>query len=219
MNTLYAIGDSFTYGEELIDKSHAWPQVLGSRLGYQVINAGEPASSNDKIVRKTLEYLTEKPKVDLVVIGWSLAGRSEYADETGYYDIWPGSRGNLFKHSNSMWRHELINHVTLHHNMEAMYKKFLQQVILMQRYLESLNIKYIMLNVLQNDEYKKHKFSNYIQYHEQVNTETFLGFDQSGMIEWANGCSKGPRGHFLEDGHQRVADKIYEHIGTLGWLS
>ena len=46
-----------------------------------------------------------------------------------------------------------------------------------------------------------------------------MEFNKSGMIEWAEGCKKGPNGHFLEKGHQIVADRIYEHIRNLSWIS
>jgi hypothetical protein len=38
-------------------------------------------------------------------------------------------------------------------------------------------------------------------------------------MEWTYGTPRGPRGHFLEQGHEIVADKIYEYIRHLGWIS
>jgi len=217
MNLLTA-GDSFTYGEELEDRTSAWPQVLASKLDYQLINLGTPAASNDKILRITFEHLlTHTP--DMVVIGWSNIGRSEYADEFGYYDVWPGYQGNLFRRDNTLWREELVEYISKYHNIESINRKFLQQVVLLQKYLELCKIQYVMLNIVQNEYYKLKKFPGQELYHQQVNRDTFLGFDDSGMIEWVEGCKKGPGGHFLEDGHQIVADRIYEHIRHLGWLS
>ena len=53
----------------------------------------------------------------------------------------------------------------------------------------------------------------------QIDSSHFLGWPNDQMVEWTWGCAKGPNGHFLEEGHERVANKIYEHIGNLGWLS
>jgi hypothetical protein len=215
---LLTVGDSFTYGEELEDRTSAWPQVLASKLDYRLINLGTPAASNDKILRTTFEHLlTHTP--DLVVIGWSNIGRSEYADEFGYYDVWPGYQGNLFRRDNTLWREELVEYISKYHNIESINRKFLQQVVLLQKYLESCKIQYVMLNIVQNEYYKLKKFPGQELYHQQVNHDTFLGFDNSGMMEWVEGCKKGPGGHFLEDGHQIVADRIYEHIRHLGRLS
>ena len=215
---LLTVGDSFTYGEELSDRSSAWPQLLANQIGYELINLGQPSASNDKILRTTLNHLiTAAP--DLVVIGWSNIGRSEHADEFGYYDVWPGYQGNLFLRDGCTWRNDLVDYVSRYHSAEAMHLKFIQQILLLQSYLKSSNIKYVMLNILQNEYYKKKHFNGQQQYFNQVNTEQFLGFNHSGMMEWTYGTPQGPGGHFLEEGHQIVSNKIYEHIRNLGWLS
>ena len=54
---------------------------------------------------------------------------------------------------------------------------------------------------------KKIRFTNY------------LGWPDQSMMEWTYGVAKGPNGHFLEDGHIIVANKIYEHIRHLNWVS
>ena len=215
---LLTVGDSFTYGEELEDRYTAWPYRLGHVLGAEVTNLGQPASSNDSIVRRTVDHLINEHDIDLVVIGWSNIGRSEHADEFGYYDVWPGYPGNLFAKDGSNWRNELVDYVSRYHSAEAIHRKFIQQVILLQGYLQSRNIKYIMLNIVQNEYYKKKWFDGQANYFSQVNTEQFIGFNESGMLEWTYGCKQGPGGHFLEQGHQIVADRIYEHIKSLGWI-
>jgi hypothetical protein len=217
---LLAIGDSFTYGEELPDLNKSWPHQLGKKLGYEVINLGEPASSNDSIIRRLMEYvITQNVPVDLVVIGWSLLGRQEFADEIGYYDVWPGYGGNLFIQDGATWRNDLCAYISKYHNREYYFLKFLQQVTLIQSFLKSKNINYVMMNVLENDYYKKKLSFFWEKYFEEIDKDKFLGFNHSGMIEWTQGLAKGPQGHFLEEGHALVADKVYEHIGNLGWIS
>ena len=49
--------------------------------------------------------------------------------------------------------------------------------------------------------------------------EYWFGHENDGMVEWMGDCPKGPGGHPLELGHQRIAKKINEHIRNLGWLS
>lgn len=217
MNIL-TVGDSFTYGEELEDLYNAWPYKLANKIeNSHLINLGEPAASNDKILRKTIEHVLVNP-VDLVIIGWSNLGRSEYADEFGYYDVWPGYSGNLFTRDNTEWRKDLADYISRYHSSEAIHKKFLQTVLLLQGFLDSRNIKYVMCNIVQNEYYKKKHFDGINQYKEQVNKKYFIDFDSAGMCEWAHGCKKGPNGHFLDEGHQIVANQIYEHIRHLGWL-
>ena len=216
---LLAVGDSFTYGEELEDRNLAWPNLLRGQLKYnEVANLGKPSSSNDSILRRTIDHLTFN-SADLVVIGWSNLGRMEFADEFGYYDVWPGYQGNLFKRDGSNWRSELVEYISKYHNSEALHKKFLQQVLLVQSYLKQKNIRYVMLNISQNEYYKKKWFEGQQKYFEEIDKNYFLGFNQEGMLEWTYGCPQGIGGHFLEQGHRIVADRIYEHIRNLGWIS
>jgi hypothetical protein len=220
MKTLVTIGDSFTYGEELEDVNNAWPKKLGDRIGYQVTNLGQPSASNDNIVRKTLDAVAMAPeKPDLVVVAWSNISRSEHADEFGYYDVWPGYQGKLFERNASHWRNDLVDYVSKYHSADAIHRKWMQQVVLLQSFLKQANVNYIMLSILQNEYYKNKHFNGRNFYRALVDKERFIGFDDSGMMEWTYGCPQGPGGHFLEQGHQIVADRIYEHIGNLGWVS
>ena len=53
----------------------------------------------------------------------------------------------------------------------------------------------------------------------QIDTTNYLGWPNESMMEWTYSAAQGPRGHFLEEGHAIVADKVYEHIRNIGWLS
>jgi hypothetical protein len=53
----------------------------------------------------------------------------------------------------------------------------------------------------------------------KINSANYLGWPNESMMEWTYGCTRGPNGHFLEDGHKRIADKINEHIRNLSWVS
>lgn len=219
IKNVLAVGDSFTYGEELSDTNSSWPYKLSNMIGAECVNLGQPAASNDSIIRRTMDHLNVTNDVDLVVIGWSNIGRSEFSDEFGYYDVWPGYQGKLFARDGSNWRNELVEYISKYHNSEAFHRKFIQQVILLQSYLKSRDIKYVMLNIVQNEYYKKKFFDGNHQYFSQVDTDNFIGFNESGMLEWTYGCEQGKSGHFLEEGHNIVANRIYEHIRNRGWLS
>jgi hypothetical protein len=47
----------------------------------------------------------------------------------------------------------------------------------------------------------------------------WLGWPRAGFVEWMWDCPKGPGGHPLELGHQRIAEKINEYIRNIGWFS
>jgi lysophospholipase L1-like esterase len=202
---LLAVGDSFTFGEELEDHSLAWPYLLGNKLGWTVTNLGQRASGNTRMVRTVVENVNN---FDVFIIAWSHWARIEFADKQGIFDIWPGCNSapyqNLTPH-----RTQLIDYITRHHSDEYLIKQYSTNIILLQNYLESKGKKYIMLNA-----FGKSKNLNL-----NINKEYFLGWPNETMVEWTYGCPKGPGGHFLEQGHKIVADKIYEYIRHLGWIS
>ena len=216
---LLTVGDSFTYGEELADRNVAWPYLLGKQLGYEVTNLGKPSKSNTYIVRQAIEHAHE---YDLIVIAWSHFARIEFADDHGLYELWPGNRGNLFNNKLS-YRKNLLEYINRHHSDQYLYSQYLINIILLQSYFKQNNKKYIMLDSF-NECYDPTTPSEKMrlsmpQLVNQIDSIYYLGWSKETMIEWTYGCSKGPGGHFLEDGHKVVADKIYEHIRHLSWVS
>ena len=79
--------------------------------------------------------------------------------------------------------------------------KFHSQVSLLTGYLSSKNIKYLFVKTFDVPESKVGHWAD------------------GSIIEWMGDCPKGPWGHPLELGHQRIAERIYEHIRHLGWVS
>ncbi len=64
---IYAIGDSFTYGDELPSQEYAWPSILAAKLNLQVTNLGRPASGNSRIVKRTIDAVIDKS--ELIITG------------------------------------------------------------------------------------------------------------------------------------------------------
>jgi hypothetical protein len=214
---LLTVGDSFTYGEELEDLNNSWPHLLGQKIGYDVLNLGARGSGNTQMIRNVVEQvILDKP--DLIVVAWTSAGRIEFSDEDGVYDTWPGYSGRMF-FNQQPWREQLVRYVNEHHNDQHLYKQFLINCILLQDFLKLHQIPYVMLQVLPDDYYSnvaKHYNTNLLS---KLDLRNYVDGNESGMMEWTYGCAKGPNGHFLEQGHEKVANKIYEHIRHLGWLS
>lgn len=216
---ILAVGDSFTYGEELTDIYQAWPYRLGENSNIEVVNLGKPAASPDYVVRTIMETLIQEPDIDMVAISWPSPGRMEFADEQGYYNVWPGYPGNLFTRDGTLWRKELVEYISRYHNDSTIHKRWIHQVLMLQGFLKSVDKKYVMFTTVQNEHYKQTDFDNRELYYDLVDKQRFMGFNKSGMAEWTYGCPQGPGGHFLDAGHRIVAEKIHDHIRHLGWLS
>jgi hypothetical protein len=214
---LLTLGDSFTYGEELEDQRTAWPQLVADTVGYELINLGQPANSNPGMCRQLIEYFANNNRPDLIIVAWSSPGRIEFSDESGNFSIWPGYSGRLFQ-AHQPWRDELLNYIDRYHNDEYLYVKYLQDIVFVQNFLKSQNIRYLMLTTVANEYYRNNFGSQYQHYEKLINTDQFIGWPDRGMSEWTVPCKRGPNGHFLEEGHQQVAEKINEHIRNLGWL-
>ena len=207
---LLTVGDSFTYGEELDDRNNAWPIVLGKSINYSVTNLGVPSKSNSYITRQVIENASD---YDLIVIAWSHFARLEFADNIGIYDIWPGCSNHQAEFSK--WRTHIIDYITLYHDDKHLYTQYLMNIILTQNFLEQHNKKYIMIDAFGNTKVRNLN----LNLTKLINTTYYPGWPNESMMEWTYGTPKGKYGHFLEQGHRIVADKIYEHIRHLGWIS
>lgn len=207
------MGDSFTYGDELADPAKsAWPVLLAEKMGYDLVNEGKPGAGNEYIVKKTIKSVP-RYNPDLVIVSWTSASRQEFSDEWGTYDIWPGQtlrypinhRGKVLKH-----REELIKYITMYNNEEHEYRRWLRQVILLQSYLKCYNVNYRFVSAF-DCQYRTQKY-NEQEYWNLIDTENFIGWPDRGLVEWAWPSQRGPGGHPLEQGHQKIAQEIVKHI-------
>ena len=214
---ILTVGDSFTYGEELADTNSAWPVLLSNQIGADIVNLARPGSGNKRMVRHIIEQVASKQPIDLVIVAWSSPGRMEFADTEGFFDIWPGYSGNMFKREQP-WRVELLNYINRFHNDEWIYQQYLLDIILLQSFLAEHKIPYVMCKTVGNEYYHQTFFTTTSSIAQLINHKHFLGWPNTGMSEWTFNTPQGPNGHFLEQGHQQVADQIYEHIKSLGWI-
>ena len=203
---LLTLGDSYTYGDELEHREKdSWPALLSGYLGAELLNLGERSGSNEFIFR-TLINECELNNYDLIVIGWSSFGRQEWYDEHGRWHYWPG-RG-LYTDDKRLNRDVLVDYVTDHHNPKHLVNKSLSLIIGAINYLENKNVNYIMVSTWWTDWYVNN-FINSDPLFKYVNADKFLGWGNLGMAEYVYPCERGPRGHWLENGHKKVADWIY----------
>jgi len=215
---LLALGDSFTIGAELKNPDKdSYPSLLAQSNGWQVNNLAVGGASNDKIIRLLFENINDG--YDVIIIGWSYPDRMEInanCDVVSPMDISPTYASKL----NYTWA---LEYYAKHYNRLLNYKKHWAEVVMLQSYLKSRGQKYIFCNItgLQSDIGSAYNdYINELNYiFKQIDLTYYIGWPESGMVEWAFPSPKGPGGHFLEEGHRKVADKINEYIRNIGWIS
>lgn len=212
---LLTVGDSFTYGEELSDLDNAWPFVLAKRLGYEITNLAKPGSGNIRMVRHCVEQINN---YDIIIIAWSHFARIEWADQKGIYDIWPGCSEDPHI-AVAPWRKYLIDHITYNHDDNYLYRQYLLNVILIQNFLKSQNKRYLMLDSFGNHQSNARMTFSNRDLLDQVEKTYYLGWPDQSMMEWTYNTSRGPGGHFLDQGHLQVANVIINHMKELKWVS
>ena len=214
---IYAIGDSFTYGDELSSQDSAWPSLLESKLHTPVVNQGRSASGNTRIVKRTIDAVFNHATA--IVIGWSDCNRQEFADDIGTYDIWAGRDYRAIQLSDPTHRINLIKYVTTYDTPEYYYANWLRQIILVQNLCKANNIPCVMF-IACGANTSHHLYHNkFTKLVNAIDHSMFVDDMFTSVAEWAWGTPHGPNGHPLEAGHEIIANKIYEHIRNKCWIS
>jgi hypothetical protein len=104
MKYLYANGDSWTHGTEIVDLDgynsastkyyNTWPWLLSQSLNIPIcVNDAQGGASNIRIFRRTVDYINrwighrKRPEDLIVVVGWTTPERNEVAVDTAIYSI------------------------------------------------------------------------------------------------------------------------------------
>jgi hypothetical protein len=168
----------------------AWPGLVPN-----TVNIATPGASNDYILSSTVRYIRQVRKPNHVIVAWTTPNRIEISGK----HLTPTSQQRygsivdaVFKDWDEQWARE----------------KFLTQVEILHTYLVACGIPHFFIST----------FDIQTWAHE-YNLRPWLGWPDQGIVEWMGDCPKGPGGHPLELGHQRIAERINEHIRNIGWIS
>jgi len=200
-------------------KSHAWSGVMASTLGCdELVNDAEPGSSNDRIMRTTMDWVIKNHKKGddlLVVIGWSGFFRVEL------YDTWQ----NMYVNLSPLQSNEYTNseedkfaksffYKTV--GDEAVVNKFLHQVLYMQSFLDSKGVKYIFSNAIMTVPQMVEPYQHFSHLLNEVKPN-FMGFNDEtfGGFVHENDYPIAPEGHPLEDAHRDWGLKLTEHYKVI----
>jgi len=242
---LYFNGCSFTYGDELENpQQHSWPTLVSSRLNCDFLNDAVSGGTNDRIVYKTL--LNHK-RYDFFIIAWTHYARFTEYNPIDNFEINFSPRLNLnaalqcsndLKKNYSKYKTYGEMYYKHWYNDLFEFKKWLQQIVLLQSFLKQNNKPFIMLNTMENNisswSQPQENFisavRHLIDFFDRINDDQLMTehaqiqemismIDKSMFIDWSHWNIKdlcadypcGPNGHLLEDGHRAVADIVLDH--------
>lgn len=214
--SILTVGCSFTAGAELSNPAEsAWPMLIGKSNNRSVKNLGLSGASNDRTFRLVVEE-TAQQRFDLVVVQWTEPSRIEIWNEHTRRLV----NVNVGKMFSTMPGFEwLETYYQNHYDDFHAHKKWATQIISLQGYLKSIDQPYVMVSLNGLDQRLYTGAWSSVKYlWDGVDTKHYPGWPFEGIYMWQGDCPRAPGGHPLELGHERIAEKINEHIRNLGWL-
>lgn len=232
---VYACGCSLTYGDELQDPTNnAWPMLLGKKFDADVINDAKCGGSNYRTLYQVIKHTQNN--YDLYLVAWSEYCRfTFYGKDNSQINFTPSLSNDLNQKEffYKEWGKILYSHW---YNDLYAFKTWLQQIIQLQKILADTN--YIMINSQENNLSKwlapKDTFINSVKelvcfdsmnddqlfdeyneiqyYISLIDTSKFYQWNKFSITDLCRSFPCGPRAHILEQGHQHLADLIYQYV-------
>ncbi len=233
---IYTNGCSFTYGDELSNPLEcSWPVILAKKLGADVYNDAVSGGTNYRTLYQTIK--NTKHNYDLYVIAWTDYSRFTFYNSSNNFEINLNSQlKNDILDSNSEFKDWSKKFYIYFYNELYAFKIWLQQIIQLQAILSDRS--YLMINTFPNNllfwTETKENFINSIKhlinFDQMDDQQIFAEYDEinyyinniklSKYFQWnrfyiKNLCNSfpiGKNGHILEQGHDHLANLLYNHI-------
>ena len=217
MTILYVNGDSYSAPSK---DFKVYSDILGENLSVPVINDAMSGSSNDRIFRTTLEYVSsltsnEKP---VIVLGFSFFTREEtWIDDIDAY------KHRIKDYSKSQfvsldWLKKSdvsdeIMHLIIDQNINKQAINFYTKLYMLTSFLKGLDIPYFIFSAANNVDYRNlnwDSLKSLSMYQKICQDSNVLDFKTFNIPHWAdkNNIKTTPTGHLFEDGHVKFAEYI-----------
>jgi hypothetical protein len=213
---LYINGDSWSYGDELGDESEDYRNknnfagLIAKHYNIKLINGSKSGSSNQGILRRSLQDLTKlisQGEVPLVLIGWSAIHRFELFNtkENCWNNFYPGDLSVGDYHKN------LSNIIFGHYSTDESDKElYVTYVTSLQSFLKLHDIPYLMFNVFESSPPTD---KDALELHSKMlDLNQLLSIDLSSFLKCYPNVKSGPNKHPLEEGHRLISEFLIQHI-------
>lgn len=226
---LFFTGCSFTYGEDLKNPERdAWPALVARDQPFT--NTAVRGGANDRMVYQVIKNIDQ---FDKFYIAWTEINRFTRYNTDNHKEV-------KFTTNSRIVTHEYVNYAKLHYTFFSSnlynFKLWLQQIILLQSYLEKKNKKYVMINMCHNkisdcvfvkswqpaaksfleidhldDHHLAAEYQEIQALAKDINLDKFLGWGTWAMTDLLKEYPVGATQHLLEDGHRAIAQYILQN--------
>lgn len=233
--TAFFIGCSFTYGDDLENKNDAWPALVAKSKKIDFVNGAVSGSSNERIVYQVVKNLDEH---DRFYIAWSDISRfTRYFNDNHEINFNINLKNSRFSNEPCFVDYGKLHYRYWYNELYA-FKAWLQQVVLLQTYLDANSKKWTMINAFDNnvrrwtgdwldfknnvksllcfdqmdDEQLFLEHSEIKKLEQKIDTTRFMGWRECVTLKTlTRNYPKGPTNHPLRQGHQAIAEYILSY--------
>jgi hypothetical protein len=233
---IYANGCSFTFGDELHNPIvDAWPQILSRMLDSDIHNDAISGGTNQRTVYRTIKNSVNN--YDLYILAWTTNTRFTFYKSDNNFEINfnPSLTNSLYGEESFYkdWGREL--YATWYNELYS-FKLWLQQIIQLQSILSDRNV--LMINTFSNnlsqwsspkesfidniktlinfdvmtDEQILDEYDEIQYYINLIDKSKFYKWDGFSIRDLCQQFPVGNGGHLLEEGHQHLAELLYNHL-------
>ena len=234
--SLFFIGCSHTYGDDLADPlTQAWPALIAKEKNKEFINMAISGGSNERIVYHVIKNSDD---YEHFYIAWTFMERfTRYREENNFEINFNPSLTNTLYGNEPSYKDYGKLHYAYWNNQLFAFKHWLQQIILIQRYLESKNKTYTMINATSNNinrwtascKHFNHSVKSILCFDQmndnqlliehfeikkllsEINFDHYLGWNTWCINNLKKDYPVGITEHLLEDGHRAIANYILTH--------
>jgi hypothetical protein len=232
---LYFSGCSHTHGDDLRSKDDAWPAVIARNLDCDYFNDSVPGGTNDRIMYRTIKHINE---FDKFYVAWTYTTRfTRYRADNNFEVNFNPQLSNRYYGDDPDFQKYGSLHYRVWHNELFAFKKWLQDIVLLQNFLTSQKKAFIMINTCNNfidrwtvawpffndsvksllcfdlmdDIQLQNEHAEIAALIRKIDISRFIGWNQWWLIKMCEQFPLGPTNHLLEEGHRATADYILAH--------
>lgn len=231
---LYFNGCSHTFGTDLTDQDQAWPVMLSKELGCDFVNDSISGGTNDRIKYRAIKYAND---FDKFYLAWTYVSRFTRYKPNNHDVNFNSKLVHLLYASDWAYQQYGKLHYTEWYNELYAFKLWLQDIILVQRFFESIGKTCVMINSdnnhidrwtvgwplfnnsvksllcfdLMNDDqlYAEHiEIQSLIK---QINFDRYIGWNTWWLTKMSEQYPVSSSGHLLEEGHKATAQYILKY--------